>query len=211
LGDELDADPNAPDAADHREHRQLEQAHGEERENDPQDDCADGAPEHAPAPLPIGQVAARERDHHRVVARQQDVDDDDFETREPELRRAEFHSGGTPMRAASRSARQLKRQGYSTDCNSFPISAGLRVTVMPDASMISSFSCAVPLPPEMIAPACPIRLPGGAVTPAMKRTTGLRMCCFAQAAAISSSDPPISPIITTASVSLSSFDRSSTL
>ena len=63
----------------------------------------------------------------------------------------------------------------STDCSSVPISAGLRVTLMPEASITSSFSCAVPLPPEMIAPACPIRLPGGAVTPAMKPTTGFFM------------------------------------
>src|SRR6266404_791078 len=60
-----------------------------------------------------------------------------------------------------------------TDCSNLPISAGLSVTLMPQASMTASFSCAVPLPPEMIAPACPIRFPGGAVTPAMKPTTGL--------------------------------------
>src|SRR5215218_9485464 len=49
---------------------------------------------------------------------------------------------------------------------------------MPQASMTASFSCAVPLPPEMIAPAWPIRLPGGAVTPAMKPTTGFFMLAF---------------------------------
>ena len=41
--------------------------------------------------------------------------------------------------------------------------------------MTASFSCAVPLPPEMMAPAWPMRLPGGAVTPAMKPTTGFFM------------------------------------
>ena len=42
---------------------------------------------------------------------------------------------------------------YNTDFNNFPISAGLRVTLIPHASITASFSCAVPLPPEMIAPA----------------------------------------------------------
>src|SRR5213078_2575020 len=40
-----------------------------------------------------------------------------------------------------------------TECSNLPISAGLRVTLMPQASMTASFSCAVPLPPETIAPA----------------------------------------------------------
>ena len=43
--------------------------------------------------------------------------------------------------------------GYRTDCRSLPISAGFFVTLMPQASITSSFSSAVPLPPEMIAPA----------------------------------------------------------
>lgn len=34
---------------------------------------------------------------------------------------------------------------------------------------------AAPFPPEIIAPACPIRRPGGADTPAMKETTGLAL------------------------------------
>ena len=54
-----------------------------------------------------------------------------------------------------------------------PISAGLSQTSTPATLNASFFSFAVPLPPAMIAPACPIRLPGGAVLPAMKLTTGL--------------------------------------
>ena len=42
--------------------------------------------------------------------------------------------------------------------------------------MASYFSFAVPVPPLMIAPAWPMRRPGGAVCPAMKPTTGLRTC-----------------------------------
>jgi deoxyribonuclease-1-like protein len=61
-----------------------------------------------------------------------------------------------------------------------PISAGLSCGHF-DAGFASSaaiFSSAVPLPPEMIAPAWPIRLPGGAVRPAMNAATGLVTCCW---------------------------------
>src|SRR5881392_875706 len=94
----------------------------------------------------------------------------------------------------------------SIDLSVLPISAGLRVVLMPHSSITASFSWAVPLPPEMIAPACPMRLPGGAVMPAMKPTTGLRMCSFTQRAAVSSSLPPISPTMITASVFGSSLN-----
>ena len=51
-----------------------------------------------------------------------------------------------------------------------------------------------------------MRLPGGAVTPAMKPTTGFFMCSLHQRAASASSGPPISPIMMTASVSGSSLN-----
>ena len=85
-----------------------------------------------------------------------------------------------------------------------PISAGLFTTVTPAAVSAAIFSAAVPLPPAMIAPACPIRRPGGAVWPAMKPTTGFLKFALIQAAASSSALPPISPIMITASVSGSS-------
>ncbi len=44
-------------------------------------------------------------------------------------------------------------QRYKTLRKSLPSSAGLRVVLMPAASIAASFSSAVPLPPEMIAPA----------------------------------------------------------
>ena len=47
---------------------------------------------------------------------------------------------------------------------------------MPAASKAAIFSAAVPLPPEMIAPAWPMRLPLGAVRPAMKAAIGLVTC-----------------------------------
>ena len=62
----------------------------------------------------------------------------------------------------------------------------------------------------MIAPACPIRRPFGAVWPAMNPTTGFRTICFTKAAAFCSSVPPISPSITIASVPGSSWNARST-
>jgi hypothetical protein len=51
--------------------------------------------------------------------------------------------------------------------NAAPSSAGERTVVTRAASSAANLSAAVPLPPEMTAPAWPMRLPGGAVTPAM--------------------------------------------
>ena len=48
-----------------------------------------------------------------------------------------------------------------------PSSAGERTVVTLAASSAANLSAAVPLPPEITAPAWPMRLPGGAVTPAM--------------------------------------------
>ena len=71
----------------------------------------------------------------------------------------------------------------------------------------SFFPAAVPFPPDMIAPACPIRLPGGAVCPEINEMTGLLNSFFMYSAASSSMVPPISPIMTTASVSSSSLNN----
>src|SRR5690606_15358417 len=57
-------------------------------------------------------------------------------------------------------------------------SDGLRATPMPLSSNAWIFSAAVPADPLMIAPAWPMRRPGGAVCPAMKPTTGLLMRSF---------------------------------
>ena len=100
-----------------------------------------------------------------------------------------------------------------------PILAGLSVTIAPARSRADTLSAAaparrgwdhscssrtllgLPLPPEMIAPACPMRLPGGAVRPAINATTGLGflrvlLCCSKYSAASSSIEPPISPMMT---------------
>ena len=90
-----------------------------------------------------------------------------------------------------------------------PISAGDFDIVIPADFIISIFSSAPPLPPDIIAPACPILLPGGAVNPAIKPTVGFFIFSFFKnSAASSSADPPIYPIITIDLVS-SSFKNNS--
>ena len=86
------------------------------------------------------------------------------------------------------------------------MSAGVAQTVMPAASMAAILSDALPDPPEMIAPAWPMRRPGGAVCPAMKPTTGFFTFALMYAAAVSSALPPISPIMMIACVSGSSLN-----
>src|SRR6266851_4940189 len=78
-----------------------------------------------------------------------------------------------------------------------PSAAGEFATVIPARFIAAILSPAVPSPPEMIAPACPMRRPGGAVIPAMKPTTGfLILWVRRNSAASSSAEPPISPIMT---------------
>ena len=70
------------------------------------------------------------------------------------------------------SARPAARPRAGAAPSSRPMRAGLGDTRTPARSSAAILSAAVPLPPEMIAPAWPMRLPGGAVAPAMKPTTG---------------------------------------
>lgn len=56
---------------------------------------------------------------------------------------------------------------FSRSAIAEPNSTGERTVVTPASSSAAYLASAVPLPPAMIAPACPMRLPGGAVTPAM--------------------------------------------
>src|SRR5262249_33131651 len=91
-----------------------------------------------------------------------------------------------------------------TACMLAPSSAGLGASVTPACRKAAIFSAAVPLPPAMMAPAWPMRLPLGAVWPAMKPTTGFCISARMNAAASSSAEPPISPIMITAAVPASS-------
>src|SRR6185503_4673156 len=84
--------------------------------------------------------------------------------------------GGSPCTLFRRVRWQLKEQelnqDFSTSTKVLPIRAGDGETVMPAASMAAILDSASPLPPEMIAPAWPMRRPGGAVRPAMNPTIG---------------------------------------
>src|SRR5437762_13932163 len=82
-----------------------------------------------------------------------------------------------------------------------PMSTGLLTTVTPASWRAFIFSAAVPLPPAMMAPAWPMRRPGGAACPALNPTTGFLNPVRMKSAASSSAVPPISPIMMTASVS----------
>ena len=100
---------------------------------------------------------------------------------------------------SARAIRGSRRRGGSPGSRSASRPPGCRRPRAP-----RSCPRAVPEPPEMIAPAWPIRLPSGAVRPAMKAAIGTpRRCSAAQAAASSSAEPPISPMSTIASVSAS--------
>jgi len=57
---------------------------------------------------------------------------------------------------------------------SLAISLGVAAMPMPAFLNASIFAAAVPLPPLTMAPAWPMRRPGGAVAPAMKPATGFR-------------------------------------
>ena len=89
---------------------------------------------------------------------------------------------------------------FMRSATSCATSVGVVPTSIPRASSASFFACAVPDEPEMIAPAWPIVLPGGAEKPAMYASTGFVTCSATYAAAFSSSSPPISPTSTISSV-----------
>src|SRR2546423_15357854 len=102
-------------------------------------------------------------------------------------------------------------RAFSRAINVSAIVAGVSAIAIPAALSASIFPAAVPFPPEMIAPACPMRRPGGAVMPAIKAATGFLQFALIHAAASSSAEPPISPIKIMASVlgsPLNSFRQS---
>jgi 2-oxoglutarate ferredoxin oxidoreductase subunit beta len=84
----------------------------------------------------------------------------------------------TPGPSTPEAGRRLRTQPTS-DGTFFarvsPISAGEGATTTPAASRAAILSEARPFPPAMMAPACPMRLPGGAFWPAMNATTGFFM------------------------------------
>jgi hypothetical protein len=88
---QFDRDPQQQQPAD-----QLEIGHSHDRgddqgENDAQQDGGPGAENHAPEALARRQRPAGERDHHRVVARENDVDQDDLPGGRPKGGIGPFH------------------------------------------------------------------------------------------------------------------------
>lgn len=59
------------------------------------------------------------------------------------------------------------------------ISDGVGATAIPASLSAAIFVSAEPLLPETIAPACPMRRPGGAVVPAMNAAIGFLTCSLA--------------------------------
>src|SRR5260370_1454383 len=76
------------------------------------------------------------------------------------------------------------------------MSTVVSATATPAARNASSLLLAVPRLPETMAPACPMRLPSGAVRPEMNATVRSREPAPSSSAARSSSEPPISPMTT---------------
>lgn len=77
---------------------------------------------------------------------------------------------GRPVTHPGRPILALRLLFYSALTRSrirLAVSVGVLPTRTPTASSASFFASAVPAEPEMIAPACPMVLPGGAVKPAM--------------------------------------------
>ena len=78
------------------------------------------------------------------------------------------HARRTAVPTSARRSRVLRAYSpATTSAMSSPAAVGLVATRTPASSSTAIFACAVPFEPEMIAPAWPIFLPGGAVTPAM--------------------------------------------
>src|SRR6267154_5563986 len=75
---------------------------------------------------------------------------------------------------------------FRAAANVEPKSAGVSTVRMPAAAIAAYLSFAVPWPPLMMAPAWPMRRPGGAVCPAMKPTTGFFTLALIHSAARSS-------------------------
>ena len=72
----------------------------------------------------------------------------------------------------------VRAAGYIIFNSVSAISLGVAATPMPASLNAAIFAAAVPLPPLTMAPAWPMRRPGGAVAPAMNPATGFLQFCF---------------------------------
>ncbi len=125
---------------------------------------------HGLAGLLFGQVQAqRGEDLHLGPAPERlGVDQEAVEVEHHRAHRAPVE--GVGRREAGRWAGGIRRDRQlsfrTTSTMASPASVGLRATVTPASARASILAWAVPLDPEMMAPAWPILRPGGAVTPA---------------------------------------------
>ena len=87
----------------------------------------------------------------------------------PAVGRRRASAIGQTSRVLRRAGPRIRAGGHAprASATSCATSVGVRPTRTPAASNASALACAVPLEPVTMAPACPIRLPGGAVNPAM--------------------------------------------
>src|SRR2546423_11413138 len=81
-------------------------------------------------------------------------------------------------------------RAFSRAINVSAIVAGVSAIAIPAALSASIFPAAVPFPPEMIAPAWPMRRPGGPAKPAINAATRFFPLSLIQAARSSSARPP---------------------
>jgi hypothetical protein len=98
------------------------------------------------------------------------VVDDDVVVVVPEPPSSDDEQATASSAAQSAAATRGRRSLYSpftTSTMRVPASVGFWPTFTPAACSASCLAAAVPLPPDTMAPAWPIFLPGGAVTPAM--------------------------------------------
>src|SRR6202035_5285636 len=91
-------------------------------------------------------------------------------------------------------------QDFNSSARVWPSRAGDGETLMPADSMAAILESAPPLPPAMMAPAWPMRRPGGAVRPAMKPTIGFllqkrRSVLFRRAADLADHDQRLGRLV----------------
>ena len=94
------------------------------------------------------------------------------DTSNPGAWHLQFGHRAAAMDVFDKARRRVRTRRTTT---SSATSVGVVPTLMPAASSASFFAWAVPEEPEMIAPAWPIVLPGGAEKPAMYENTGFDM------------------------------------
>ena len=88
---QLIGDPEQQHAADDLQERQRQQLHDDEHEKDAEGDGRAGAEADAPFALMFRQITTGERDDHRIVAGEQEIDPDDFQNGKNRLGQISIH------------------------------------------------------------------------------------------------------------------------